>query len=162
MKSRMAITMMLVLGLLLTTAGAGLATSGVGNDAGKVQYPTQQPGSTPTLQPGPAPTAAPAPAPAPAATPAPSTPAPQPESAVLDESVESPAVEYPAPADAPVADAVAPAQEQAAPAQAPRQVVAQQSADQLPFTGFAALPILLAGVALLVTGATLRFRTRES
>jgi hypothetical protein len=159
MKSRMAITMMLVLGLLLTTAGAGLATSGVGDDAGRAQYPTERPTTTPTLQPQ-APPQAPAPAPAPAvaplpAAPAPAVPAPQPESAVLDESVESPA-----PAAQPEADAVAPAQEQAAPAQAPRQVVAQQSTDSLPFTGFAALPVLLAGVALLVTGATLRLRSR--
>ncbi len=155
MKSRMAITMMLVLGLLLTTAGAGLATSGVGDDAGRAQYPTERPTTTPTLQPQ-APPQAPAPAVAPLpAAPAPAVPAPQPESAVLDESVESPA-----PAAQPEADAVARAQEQAAPAQAPRQVVAQQSTDSLPFTGFAALPVLLAGVALLVTGATLRLRSR--
>jgi hypothetical protein len=44
-----------------------------------------------------------------------------------------------------------------------RQVEAgsQGAEEQLPFTGFAAIPILLGGVALLTTGLVLRRRSRE-
>ena len=44
-----------------------------------------------------------------------------------------------------------------------RQVEAgsQGSEEQLPFTGFAAIPILLGGVALLTTGLVLRRRSRD-
>jgi hypothetical protein len=38
---------------------------------------------------------------------------------------------------------------------------AQGSEEQLPFTGFAAIPILLGGVALLTTGLVLRRRSRD-
>ncbi len=44
---------------------------------------------------------------------------------------------------------------QAAPVQAARQVQVQ-TLGQLPFTGFAALPVLLLGVALLVVGIVVR------
>jgi cytoskeletal protein RodZ len=154
MKSRMAITMMLVLGLMLSTVGAGLAVTGVSEtgDAGVVQYAQEQPSTSPTLQTQ-AQTQTPA---AVQAAPAPQAPAveEQPTNEVLDETVESPA---PAQEAAPAKEA-APA---AAPAQAPRQAVAaEQVADELPFTGFAAVPVLLAGLALLVTGATMRRRSR--
>jgi hypothetical protein len=43
MKSRLAILTMLVSGMLLSTAGAGLAISGVGNDASTSQYATETP-----------------------------------------------------------------------------------------------------------------------
>ncbi len=47
-------------------------------------------------------------------------------------------------------------------AQAPRQLEAS-SADTLPFTGYAAIPLLLIGLALLTCGLVLRRRTgRES
>ena len=36
-----------------------------------------------------------------------------------------------------------------------------EAGDQLPFTGFAAIPILLGGIALLSTGLVLRRRTGE-
>ena len=45
-------------------------------------------------------------------------------------------------------------------AQPARQVEAGQSTNQLPFTGFAAIPVLLAGVALLAGGLVVRRRTR--
>jgi hypothetical protein len=41
-----------------------------------------------------------------------------------------------------------------------RQVEAGQSNNQLPFTGFAAIPVLLVGVALLAGGLVFRRRTR--
>jgi hypothetical protein len=45
-------------------------------------------------------------------------------------------------------------------AQPARQVEAGQTTNQLPFTGFAAIPVLLAGVALLAGGLVVRRRTR--
>ena len=41
------------------------------------------------------------------------------------------------------------------------QVAAQGDSGSLPFTGFVAIPLLVAGVALMFTGAVLRRRTRE-
>jgi hypothetical protein len=40
--------------------------------------------------------------------------------------------------------------------------VAEDGGGELPFTGFAALPVLLAGIALLVAGMALRRRTRAA
>jgi hypothetical protein len=46
--------------------------------------------------------------------------------------------------------------------EAPKQVVAAADAgDTLPFTGFAAIPIVIAGAALIFAGAMLRRRTRH-
>ena len=134
MKSRLTILAMLVAGMLLSTTGAGLAVSGLTSqgDAGLAQYGEATP---------PPPTAAPPAAGAPA-------PAPSPQSEVLGEEEES----APAPAAAAKpAPAVQPA----------RQVEAAAKSGELPFTGFAALPILLGGLALLTTGLVLRRRTHE-
>lgn len=46
-------------------------------------------------------------------------------------------------------------------AQAPRQIAADGTGKSLPFTGFAAIPILGAGILLLLAGATLRRRALE-
>lgn len=43
-------------------------------------------------------------------------------------------------------------------AQAPRQVAAQEQRSELPFTGYAAIPILLIGLLLLGSGLLLRRR----
>jgi hypothetical protein len=126
MKSRLAILAMLVTGMLFSTAGAGLAVSGIasnGTNASVSQYGT--PATTPeggvlpaeeTSTPSPKPTAAPTNAP---------------EGGVL------------------------PAEE----TQPSRQVSAT-SGSQLPFTGFAAIPVMLGGIALLTGGLVLRRRTR--
>ena len=44
--------------------------------------------------------------------------------------------------------------------QAVQQEAAAGEGNELPFTGFAAIPVMLAGIALLVTGAVLRRRSR--
>jgi hypothetical protein len=57
----------------------------------------------------------------------------------------------------------APTPENGGPTQPARQVEAgvQETGEQLPFTGFAAIPILLGGVALLTSGLVLRRRTSD-
>jgi hypothetical protein len=134
MKSRLAILMMLVLGMLLSTTGAGLAISGFSGSAATVQYDT------------------PTPAPVLPRTPTQAVP-PAPTQQVLPEE-----------------DTGAVAGEEAAgpnddnSLQPTRQVEAgtdsNGGSDQLPFTGFAAIPVLLGGIALLSTGLVLRRRTR--
>jgi hypothetical protein len=116
LKSRLAITVMLVLGLLFSTTGAGLAVSGLADDgsAGKAQYvaPGQEGGEE------------------------------------LGEESEGVGEE----SAGDEAGARARAGEQAA--------ATADGGDGLPFTGLAAIPLLLAGTALMITGFTLRRRSR--
>lgn len=126
MKSRLVILSMLVLGMLLSTAGAGLAVSGLAdqNDASEVQYGT----STPTGG----------------------------GNVLGDEDSGS---------------NVAPAENNGGSSpsggsgndvQPARQVEAgDTTTSKLPFTGFAAVPVLLGGIALLSAGLVLRRRTGE-
>jgi hypothetical protein len=120
MKSRLAILAMVAFGMLFSTAGAGLAVSGIttGSDNASVaQY----------------------------GTPTPPTKA--------DEGGVLPAEET---NNAP-AGGVSPAESTAT--QPTRQVEAT-TAGQLPFTGFAAIPVMLGGIALLTGGLVIRRRTR--
>jgi hypothetical protein len=123
MKSRLAILLMLVLGMTMSTAGAGLAISGtVNGNAAQQQYPPKEDGRGDVL--GEEDSGA------------------APEQDVAGEEDTAAQPEQPA-------------------AQAPRQVEAGvQSAgdDELPFTGFAAIPILLLGIVMTVSGALLRRR----
>jgi hypothetical protein len=121
MKSRLAILLMLVLGMTMSTAGAGLAISGtVNGNAAQTQYPPQEDEGGDVLGEED------------------SDVGPQ-DDVAGDEDIS------------PQPDT----------AQAPRQVEAGvQGAgdDELPFTGFAAIPILLLGIVMTVSGALLRRR----
>ena len=137
MKSRFAILAMLVTGMLFSTAGAGLAISGIQDNASVAQYATPvctptPPGRVNPTQPG-------------GVNP---TPMPQTgggggnqceEGGVLPAEESSPETETPT--------------------QPERQAEAQAETSQLPMTGFAAIPVLLGGLALLGGGLILRRRT---
>lgn len=108
MRSRLAITSILVVGVLMSGAGAGLAISGSSGSgsAGVAQYETD----TTDVQ------------------------------TVL-----------------PTTETNIPTQTKA---QETRQV-SSNDGNQLPFTGYAAIPVLLAGLALLSIGVVMRRRTRS-
>jgi LPXTG-motif cell wall-anchored protein len=55
---------------------------------------------------------------------------------------------------------VAPAEEQQEESTQPTRQVEATTESQLPFTGFAAIPVMLGGIALLTGGLVLRRRTR--
>jgi hypothetical protein len=119
MKSRLAILAMVAFGMLFSTAGAGLAVSGItsnSDNASVAQYGTPTP-----------------------------TPTTTPEGGVLpaEETNNAPS------------GGVSPAEE----TQPTRQEEATTTS-QLPFTGFAAIPVMLGGIALLTGGLVLRRRTR--
>ena len=132
MRSRLAILGMLVLGMVLSTGGAGLAVSGFASqnqNAAQSQY-----GGTPT--------------PTPTGTP--------PGNEVLGEE-ESGGGGKPKPENGGPAGE----QEESQPARQVESGAQGNGGEQLPFTGFAAIPILLGGVALLGTGLVLRRRTED-
>jgi len=140
-KSRLAITSMLVVGVLLSAmGGAGIADE---QSASRAQYGKQEPTVAVPAGENPVPAAAGTAgqvqsAPTPTLVPEP------PQSEVAGEVAE---------------DEVAPARK-ADPADdvEPAAQVAADGDEQLPFTGFAAIPVLLAGLALLATGLVLRRR----
>src|SRR4051794_4288354 len=120
MRSRLAILSMLVLGMVLSTGGAGLAVSGFASqkqNAAASQYGQPPSGGT------------------------------KPGNEVLGEEGSGGPTEN---------NGGGPT------AQPERQVESgAQGNGQLPFTGFAAIPVLLGGVALLCTGLVLRRRTAD-
>ena len=124
MKSRLVILTMLVLGMLLSTTGAGLAVTGLsGDNASIAVYGT--PTTTPTGGGG-----------------------------VLGEQ------------DTGNGNGTAPENSGGSPTpsgsvQPARQVEAGANNSTLPFTGFAAIPILLGGIALLSAGLVLRRRAGD-
>jgi hypothetical protein len=161
MKSRIAILGLLVSGMLFSTAGAGLAIQGGGSaqsgtNAAVAQYETPTPTPTPTVTPTPTPECT--------ATPTPPSNGKVSPSDVCGEGGVLPAEENNAPttASAPATDTgsgVLPAEESET--QPTRQAAAAAQTSQLPFTGFAAIPVLLGGLALLSGGLVLRRRTRS-
>ena len=124
MKSRMVILSMLVLGMLLSTTGAGLAVSGL---AGQDNASTAQYGKA--------------------------APTPTGGGDVLgDEDSGNTVLPKSNDNNGGGDNAVQPA----------RQVEAGATTNsKLPFTGFAAIPVLLGGIALLSAGLVLRRRTGE-
>ena len=147
MKSRVAILAMLVTGMVFSTAGAGLALSGSSHhNASVFQYETPTPTPTCTETPGGGTS--------PAQTQAECTPTP--EGGVLPaESGNGPAQS--SGGGTSPSGGVAPAE--ATNTQPTRQEAAATNS-QLPFTGFAAIPVILGGLALLAGGLVLRRRTR--
>jgi hypothetical protein len=129
MKSRLTILAMVAFGMLFSTAGAGLAVSGISsnNNASVAQYGTP-------------------------------TPTPTPEGTTVPASEEGGVLPAEETHNAPEGG-VAPAEEETQPTQPTRQVEATTES-QLPFTGFAAIPVMLGGIALLTGGLVLRRRTR--
>jgi hypothetical protein len=126
MKSRLVVLTTLVLGMLLSTAGAGLAVSGISGNAAEDQYET--PTSSPTGGGG-----------------------------VLGDEDTGTGAQPDDEAGGPGG----PGGDEGAGVQPSRQVEAGANDDELPFTGFAAGPILLGGLVLLTAGLVLRRRTGE-
>jgi hypothetical protein len=149
MKSRFAILGMLVAGMLFSTAGAGLAVSGLNSstNASLAQYGTPTPTPVCTSTPAPSNNSAPG------AT-GNGMCSNAPEGGVLPaEAQNAPSTGS---GTAPATDTgVAPATD----TQTTRQETAAATTSQLPFTGFAAIPVLLGGLALLGGGLVLRRRT---
>jgi hypothetical protein len=127
MKSRIAILAMVAFGMLFSTAGAGLAVSGISSNdnASVAQY---------------------------------GTPTPTPEGTTVPAEEEGGVLPAEETNNAP-SGGVSPAEEQSESTQPTRQVEATTES-QLPFTGFAAIPVMLGGIALLTGGLVLRRRTR--
>jgi hypothetical protein len=117
MRSRIAVTMTLVLGLLLSGTGAGLAVSGISGSgsASKAEYPVQ---------------------------------------GILGEQAGG--GQGQANQGTQGTQAVQGAQAARGAAQAARQVEVTGGGDELAFTGFVAIPLLLAGVGLIGAGFVLR------
>jgi hypothetical protein len=174
MKSRVAILGMLVTGMVFSTAGAGLALQGGSQtNAAVSQYgtPTPTPTSTPTATPICTETPSPGTTGGSGGTgtdtaggdvcnespvtpnEVPVTPTPTEGGGVLpDEETNAPSGGT-APAEETNNGGTAPAEE------VERQQAAAAHTSQLPFTGFAAIPVLLGGLALLTGGLILRRRT---
>lgn len=144
MKSRIAVVAMVGLGMLFSTAGTGLAVSGIASssdNASVAQYGT--PGGTPTPDGGVA--------------------GDHDQSGGTngggDENGAGNGGNGPDGGVLPAED-TAPDSTTADTTQSARQVEATTSSSQLPFTGFAAIPVMLGGIALLSGGLVLRRRTR--
>src|SRR5215207_7760091 len=123
MKSRLVVLARLVLGMLLSTTGAGLAVSGLSGDNASIAEYAQ--------------------------------PSPSGGGGVLGDqdsgSGEQPSEEANSPSGG----------EEAAAVQPSRQVEAGANDNNLPFTGFAAIPVRIGGIALLSAGLVLRRRTGD-
>jgi hypothetical protein len=121
MRSRLTILVMLVLGLSLSTAGAGLAITGATGNATTAEY-----GNNPGHETAP-------------------------EGDVLGDSGSGSSP----------AGGTSNGSTQGAGVQPARQVETGANGGQLPFTGFAAIPVLVGGIALLGGGLVLRRRSAD-
>ena len=125
MKSRVVVLTMLVLGMLLSTTGAGLAVSGLSGDNASISQYAQPPGGG---------------------------------GGVLGDQ-DSGVGGDEAPAENGGGGGTQP--ENGGGVQPARQVEAGANNNELPFTGFAAIPVLIGGIALLSAGLVLRRRTGD-
>jgi hypothetical protein len=147
-RASIATAVLVATGLLFTGGGASLAVSGLASDttAVKAQYAPPTPPATPPTPPTPGvsiqggvdtsttPTT-------------PTTPTTTTDAGVQGESDENPSLGTQGEQDQ-------------APAEAPQQVAVGSGGDTLPFTGFAAIPIVVIGAILIAAGALLRRRTQ--
>jgi hypothetical protein len=125
MKSRLVVLSMLVLGMLLSTTGAGLAVSGLSGDNASIsQYAKPTPGGGGGVL-------------------------GDQDSGVGGDEAPSGGDESPS------------GGEEGAGVQPSRQVEAGANDTNLPFTGFAAIPVLIGGIALLSAGLVLRRRAGD-
>jgi hypothetical protein len=139
LRSRIAIITTLVLGFAFSGAGVGLAVTGVGSQntsPADQQYdrPANNSGN-PTL--------------------APTQETPAPANEVEGESDEGTTPGVAGDSDDQGGNAVAGAED----TQETRQLAVEAGGEELPFTGFAAIPVLLMGLALLTAGFMLRRRS---
>lgn len=165
MRSRLAITALLATGALMSSGGAALGVSALSTDltASSAQYGGPPASDSPSS--GTSGTGAPAATGGTGGTGGTGTPG---SAAVLGTQSASPASTGGAGVagtgddspDSGVAGART-ASEPTAAAQAPRQISAS-TADELPFTGYAAIPMLLIGLALLASGLVLRRGARRA
>jgi hypothetical protein len=157
MKSRLAIVAMVAFGMVFSTAGAGLAVSGITSDtqnASVAQYGTATPTPTPTATPcNDTSTSSSSSTPTCTPTPTPTATNDTPEGGVLPAEETNNA---PSGGTAPATGT----DDTTTTTQPTRQVEAA-TGSQLPFTGFAAIPVMLGGIALLTGGLVLRRRTRS-
>ena len=131
MRSRIAITLMLVFGFGFSTAGVGMAVQGVAPDGLSAQQSQYDKAPEQPLVPAPD------------------------RNEVQDEVDEGSTP----PTNDRAGNDVAGQQEAGEQAQESRQLGAEAAAgDELPFTGFAAIPVLLMGFVLLTAGFVLRGR----
>ena len=135
MRSRIAITLMLVFGFAFSGAGVGLAVTGLSAEdqsAAGTQYSGPTP-VTPTTDGG--------------------TLAPEPGEVLgdVEEGEKAPKG----------GEKVAPARDES-PVEETRQLGVEAGGEELPFTGFAAIPVLLLGMVLLTAGFVLRRRSGDS
>src|SRR3954451_23839415 len=145
MSSRITITALIATGALLANVGAASASSAlsVTGDAATAQY-GQQDVTPPPLATPPAPPALVSASSAPGTAPAPATVAPAQAGGVAPETPNEGSGNVAAAHASPNATA-----------EVPRQVSASE-ANKLPFTGYAAIAVLLLGAALLTAGLLLR------
>ncbi len=143
MKSRVAILGMLVTGVLFSTAGAGLALQS--DNAAVTQYGTPTP--TPTYV---------------CEDTGNNVNAAENQGAdVCSEAGVLPAEAENAPAPASDSDTGTLPSSDSGTQPERQSAAAAETSSELPFTGFAAIPVLLGGLALLTGGLILRRRTRE-
>jgi hypothetical protein len=141
MKSRLVILTMLVLGMLLSTAGAGLAVSGLSGhkNASIAEYGTVTP--TPTAS---------------------TTPRGGGGNVLGDQDSGTNVLPEDQGGGGSSPSGTSPSNGNGNAAQPARQVEAgANTGSSLPFTGFAAIPVLIGGIVLLSAGLVLRRRTGE-